>query len=204
MKETYKKGSFFQSSPAAQLCLICPNWPVSDIFTLSDIPTLLENSCLYVLYCRCWNLVAHVHARAYDISNTFCLSLNIIVQWNLSLLNSVMYHKEVMHLHNFEILLFVKFNFLKNYPKKPIQHKLFFDKNVLYVSCIQIIFSLSRTCLAVLDWTFSVLFLTVSLYPLGKSDNYSKIGRKIVWKSYLQNVWRHSLRTTPSPGSISM
>ena len=55
---------------------------------------------------------------------------------------------------NLEILPLVKFDFkifLKKYPKKLLTKS--------FVSCIQIRFSLSQTCLAVLDWTFSVLFI---------------------------------------------
>ena len=40
-----KRVIFFK---AAQLCPICPNWPVSDLYTVSNFQALLENDCPYI------------------------------------------------------------------------------------------------------------------------------------------------------------
>ena len=62
-----KRVLFFK---AAQICPICPNWPVSDLFTLSDIQTLFENSCPYT-YADVGSCCAHALTRLRG--KTFCL-----------------------------------------------------------------------------------------------------------------------------------
>ena len=56
--------------------------------------------------------------------------------------------------------------YLEKNSKKFIQRKLFLIKLLQPLPCIQIVFPLSQTCLAVLDWTFSVLLMLILLCRL--------------------------------------
>ena len=88
------KGFFFSKQPSYALCALIGR------FQIYLRCQTFQLSCKILVRINCnvdVTILQRTCARAYDISKTFFLSLNILVQWNLSLSNEVLYRKEVIY-----------------------------------------------------------------------------------------------------------